>query len=432
MSVFVDVAVISILILINGFFALSELAIVSSRRERLEPMAMTGDTGAQAALEMTEDPTALLSTVQVGITLVGIVAGAFGGARLSAELAPYLAGLPGIGQYSQAISFVLVVSVITYFSVVIGELVPKRLALQNPERVASLVAPTMSVISRVAQPIVRVLALSTDGVLRLLGVDVSQTADPVTEEEIKLLIDQGAQAGVFDIAERDMVESIFRFGDRQLRSMMTPRTEIVWLDVNESSDQIRATIDESNHTQFPVCEDELDYVLGVVRSKDLLSHQWANDTIDLRLVLQPALILPETMMALRALERFKQEGAHMAILVDEFGGVEGLITLIDILEAIVGDIPTLDEMQEPPVVLREDGSLLVDGLISVDDLRAVLDVEALPDDDQYQTLGGFVIHMIGRLPHTGESFRWGGFQFEVIDMDGNRVDKVLVGRLEPT
>jgi putative hemolysin len=425
-TVLLDIGIILVLMLINGFFALSELAIISARRERLEPMAEAGNDGAKLALTMSDDPTALLSTVQVGITLVGILAGAFGGAALSSELAPFLVNIPLIGPYSETISFILVVTVITYLSVVIGELVPKRLALQNPERAAAFVAPPMAFISRLARPVVRLLALSTEGVLRLLGVEGRVTASPVTEEEIKLLVERGAQAGVFDAAESDMVDSIFRLGDRQLRSMMTPRTEVVWLDVNETAAEIRATVRDSNHTQFPVCEDELDYVLGIVRSKDLLSYQWENDQIDLHLVLQPALVLPETMLALRALERFKQEGAHMAILVDEFGGVEGVITLIDILEAIVGDIPTLDEMQAPPVVIRDDGSLLVDGLISVDDLRAVLDVEMLPDEDDYQTLGGFVIHRIGRLPRAGESFQWNGLRFEVVDMDGNRVDKVLI------
>ncbi|MEZ4517854.1 MAG: hemolysin family protein [Chloroflexota bacterium] len=264
-----DISIILVLTLINGFFALSELAIVSARRERLQPMAEDGNRGAQLALEMADDPTALLSTVQVGITLVGILAGAFGGARLSSLLAPVLE--PALGRYSQTVSFILVVTVITYLSVVIGELVPKRLALRNPERVAAFVAPVMSVISRIARPVVSILALSTDGVLRLLGVDSEEAASPVTEDEIKLLVEQGAQAGIFDVAERDMVEGIFRLGDRQMRSLMTPRTEIVWLDVNDSIEQIQATVRESNHTQFPVCKEELDYVLGVVRSKDLLS-----------------------------------------------------------------------------------------------------------------------------------------------------------------
>lgn len=428
---FLDIGIILLLMLINGFFALSELAIISARRERLEPMAEAGNDGAKLALTMSDDPTALLSTVQVGITLVGILAGAFGGAALSSELAPLLEGLPVVGRYSETISFVLVVSVITYLSVVIGELVPKRLALQNPERAAAFVAPPMAFLSRLAQPVVKLLAVSTEGILRLLGVDSRHTTSVVTEDEIRLLVEKGAQAGIFDSAESDMVDSIFRLGDRQLRSLMTPRTEVVWLDVADSPTAVRATIRESNHTQFPVCEDELDYVLGVVRSKDLLSHEWVDGQIDLREVLQPALVLPETMLALRALERFKQEGAHMAILVDEFGGVEGVVTLIDILEAIVGDIPTLDEMQEPPVVMRDDGSLLVDGLVSIDDLRVVLDVETLPDEEDYQTLGGFVIYMIGRLPRVGESFQWAGRRFEIVDMDGNRVDKVLIAALPP-
>lgn len=426
--ILIDFGIILALMLVNAFFAMSELAIVSARRERLQPMAEAGDAGARKAMELADDPTALLATVQVGITLVGILAGAFGGARISAAVAPLLAGVPIIGPYSQAISFVLVVSIITYLSVVIGELVPKRLALRNPERTAAVVAPPMALLSRLSRPIVLVLSRSTDSILRLLGKGGEVIGNEVTEDEIKLLVERGAESGVFESAERDMVERVFRLSDRQLRSMMTPRKEVDWLDINEPIEALRDIIRETNHTQFPVSDNDLDYVLGVVRSKDLMSDQWDHGAIDLRRILQPALILPETMLALRALEQFKQKGAHMAILVDEFGGVEGLVTLIDILEAIVGDIPTLDELQEPPVVRREDGSYLIEGLISIDDLHEVLDVDDLPDKGSYQTLGGFIVHMLGRLPRAGEVFRWDGMSFEVVDMDGHRVDKVLVTR----
>ncbi len=347
-----EISILIFLILLNGVFALSELAIVSSRRERLQMLVDEGNKGASIALAMAREPTALLSTVQVGITLIGILAGAFGGASLSDELALLIAPIPVIGAYARTISLAIVVGTITYFSVVLGELVPKRLALRDPERIAAMVARPMSLLSRIARPLVRLLTLSTAFFLRVLGVRETVSESMVSEEEIKVLIEQGALAGVFEEAERDMVESIFRFGDRQLRSIMTPRTEIVWLDINDSEEIVRETVSQSHHSRFPVCDDSIDRVLGIVEAKDLLSSSWSNEPFDLRAVMRAPVFLPETMPALRALERFKQTANQSALLVDEFGGIEGMVTLIDMMEAIVGDIPTLEEIAEPPVVRR--------------------------------------------------------------------------------
>lgn len=424
-----NILIILILILINAFFALSELAIVSARPERLQAMAITGRKGAAKALEMTRDPASLLSTVQVGITLVGILAGAFGGATISGELATVMATWPLVGPYSEVISLVLVVGLITYLSVVIGELVPKQLALQNPEAVAARVAAPMDLLSRVTRPIVALLTISTNAVLALFGIDSSARGNQVTEEEIRVLVQQGAEAGVFEEAESEMVESIFRFGDRQMRSLMTPRNEIVWLDVTNTATENRDIILESRHSQFPVANGELDKVLGTVRAKNMLARDWVETGSNLDDLMEQPIYLPETMLAINALERFKQEGAHMALIVDEFGGIEGLVTLIDILEAIVGDIPTEDEIADPPVTVREDGSLLIDGKITIDDLREALNAGDFPDDDDYQTLGGFIIYTLGRLPRAGDAFVWSRWRFEVVDMDGNRVDKVLVERV---
>ena len=428
-----EISILIILIMLNGVFALAELSIVSSRRERLQMLVDSGNKGAVIALEMSHDPTPLLSTVQVGITLIGILAGAFGGASLSAELAPLLAPLPLIGPYAAVISLALVVGAITFFSVVLGELVPKRLALRDPERVAASVARPMNALSRIARPIVRLLTLATAFFLRLLGVRDTVGASAVSEEEIKVLVQQGALAGVFEEAERDMVESIFRFGDRQLRSIMTPRTEIVWLDINDSAEVIRETVHRSHHSRFPVCDGTLDRVIGVAEAKDLLSSSWSDEPFDLRNVLRAPLFLPETMLALRALERFKQTGIQAVLLVDEFGGIEGMVTLIDMMEAIVGDIPTLEEIAEPPIVRREDGSWLVEGYLDTEELKELLEVDELPNEAEYQTLGGFVVMMLGRLPRAGDWLEWGSFRFEVVDMDGNRVDKVLIepGSLTP-
>jgi putative hemolysin len=423
-----EIGILAFLILLNGIFALAELAIVSARRERLQTLVDDGNKGAAIALRMSQEPTALLSTAQVGITLIGILAGAFGGATLTDELAQLIARAPALAEYSHTIALALVVGTITFFSVVLGELVPKRLALRNPETIAASVAGPMNLLAGIARPVVRLLTLATGFFLRVLGVTEDISESTVTEEEIKVLVEQGAQAGVFEEAERDMVESIFRFGDRQLRSLMTPRTEIVWLDINDPEAVIRETVTQSPHSRFPVCDGALDRVLGIVQAKDLLSRSWIDEPFDLRAILRPPLFLPETMVALRALERFKQTGIQVALLVDEFGGIEGVVTLIDMMEAIVGDIPTLQEIAEPPVVRREDGSYLVEGYLDVDDLKGLLDVTVLPDEGDFQTLGGFVISRAGRLPRVGDHFDWENHRFEVVDMDGNRVDKVLISR----
>lgn len=423
-----ELIILTLLILLNGLFALAELAIISARRERLQTMVDGGHGGAAVALRMSHAPTDLLSTVQVGITLIGILAGAFGGATLTAELAGWLAFAPVIGPYSQAVALIIVVGLITFFSVVIGELVPKRLALRNPERIAASVAKPMYALSRLARPVVRLLTLATELVLRLLGVRGESGAATVSEEEIRMLLEQGAQAGVFEEAERVMVDSIFRFGDRQLRSLMTPRTEIVWLDVDDSEARIRETVTGSRHSYFPVCDGSIDRVLGTVHAKDLLATNWAGGPPELRALLRPPLFLPETMLAMRALERFKQTGIQIALLVDEFGGIDGLVTLIDMMEAIVGDIPTLDEIAEPPIVTREDGSFLVEGYLDVDDLKALLALDELPGEGAFHTLGGFAVMRLGRLPRVGDAFEWGGYRFEVVDMDGNRIDKMLIAR----
>ena len=419
-----EIAVVLLLILVNGLFAMSEIAVVSARRVRLQQMAMRGSKGAQVALQMAVAPTRFLSTVQVGITLVGIFAGAYGGATMAAQLAESLASLPYVGRYANTLSLLIVVGAITYLSVVVGELVPKRIALQSAEAIAAMIARPMYLLSVLATPVVRLLSVSTEAVLLVLGMRES-TESEVSEEEIRILVEQGAQAGAIEEAERDMVESIFRLGDRPLKSLMTPRPEIVWLDLNAPEEQNREIAKVSNHSRFPVCDGDLDHVVGVVLAQDLLSQCLAEDRFDLSAMKAP-LFVPETMPALRALERFKESGMSMALLMDEFGGIEGLVTLIDILEAIVGDIPTPEEMVSPPIVKRDDGSWLVDGLLTVDEFRETFDVKPFPGEGTYHTLGGFIIYMLGEVPAAGQTVEWSGFRFEIMDMDGYRVDKVLV------
>lgn len=426
-SVMLEVSVVVLLILLNGIFAMSEIAVVSARKTRLRQWAEEGNAKARAALELANNPNQFLATIQIGITLVGILAGAFGGATIAKELTVILNDISWLAPYSHPLSLALVVGVIAYLSLIVGELVPKRLALNNPERLAMAIAAPMQVLSRVAYPAVHLLGLSTELLLRALGMRPS-TEPLVTEEEIRALIEQGTQAGMFEEAEQEMVERVFRLGDRRVSAVMTPRTEIVWLDREASGLEIRRTITESAHSRFLVADGSLDNVLGVVHAKDLLAHILGEQVVNLEATLQQPLYVPESMRALKVLELFKQSGTHIALVIDEYGGIQGLVTPNDILEAIVGDLPEAGEQVEPLAVQREDGSWLVDGMLPVDEFKDLFDLGELPGEDQgiYQTLAGFVVMQLGRIPAATDYFVWEGLKIEVVDMDGNRVDKVLV------
>lgn len=426
-SVMLEVSIVVLLILLNGIFAMSEIAVVSARKTRLRQWAEEGNAKARAALELANNPNQFLATIQIGITLVGILAGAFGGATIAKELTVILNDISWLAPYSHPLSLALVVVVIAYLSLIVGELVPKRLALNNPERLAMAIAAPMQVLSRVAYPAVHLLGLSTELLLRALGMRPS-TEPLVTEEEIRALIEQGTQAGMFEEAEQEMVERVFRLGDRRVSAVMTPRTEIVWLDREASALEIRRTITESAHSRFLVADGSLDNVLGVVHAKDLLAHILGEQVVNLEATLQQPLYVPESMRALKVLELFKQSGTHIALVIDEYGGIQGLVTPNDILEAIVGDLPEAGEQVEPLAVQREDGSWLVDGMLPVDEFKDLFDLGELPGEDQgiYQTLAGFVVMQLGRIPAATDYFVWEGLKIEVVDMDGNRVDKVLV------
>ncbi|MBF2003471.1 MAG: HlyC/CorC family transporter [Synechococcales cyanobacterium C42_A2020_086] len=423
-----EILIIVLLILANGAFAMSEMAVVSARRARLQELAEQGDRSALAALELANSPNRFLSTVQIGITLIGILAGAFGGATLANSLDHYLEQIPALSRSSDAIAFGIVVLLITYLSLIIGELVPKRLALRTPEKIAIAMAPLMRWIAIVAGPVVHLLSLSTEAVLRLLGVDSTSNEPLVTEEEIKVLVRQGAEAGMFEAAEQDMVERVFRLGDQRVTALMTPRLEVIWLDLNDPAEVNRRKMSESRHSRFPVCQDTLDNVLGVVHVTDVLSSSLSGQPIDLATLLRQPLFIPESTPALRVLELFKQSGTHIAIVVDEYGVIQGIVTLNDVMEVIIGDVPFADQPAEEDVIRREDGSWLLDGMLPIDEVKELLDVDEFPGEDRgsYQTLGGFVITQLGHIPKSSDYFEWQKFRFEVMDMDGNRVDKVLV------
>ncbi len=363
--------------------------------------------------------------MQIGITLVGILAGAFGGATIAEEIAARLSVIPFLAPYGDVIGVGIVVLGLTYFSLIIGELVPKRLALNNAERIASAIAAPMRVLSAIAAPVVRLLSVSTDVVIRVLGVKPS--AEPsITPEEIKILIEHGTESGVFEETEQDMIESVLRLDERRVGACMTPRTQIVWFDLEDSPEDIRRKIATSQHSRFPVIKDSLENVLGIVRAKDLLTQLLAGQPLDLKALLRPPLFIPESMSALKALELFKQKGTHLALIIDEYGGIHGIVTHNDILEDIAGNIPSTGEPAEPEATRREDGSWLLDGLLPIDKLKEIFDFEKLLDEENYRTVGGFVMSQVRSIPSVGQRFEWGKLCFEVVDMDGHRVDKVLV------
>lgn len=425
-----EVLLIVLLALFNGVLAMSEIALVSARKVRLRQRADAGDRGAQVALEVAASPGRFLSTVQVGITLVGIFAGAFGGATLAEKLAERVAQVPVLAPYSEGIGLGIVVLGITYLSLIVGELVPKQLALNAPEKIAALVARPLRLMSKASAPAVWLLDGSTKLILRLLGTRPSDEP-PVTEEELEHLLRLGTRAGVFEEGEQDIVARVIRLGERRVGELVTPRLSMVALDVAAPLEVSWAKIAASPHFYFPVYEGVPDRILGLVSVKDLWARLQAGEEPDLRTLLREPLYLPEGVSALRALERLRETGSHLALVLDEYGGIEGLVTLHDVLRAIVGEMSAPEE-DGMTAVQREDGSWLLDGLLSVSDVEKALALTAdqTGDLEDYQTLGGFVMGRMGRVPETGEHFEWNGFRFEVIDMDARRVDKVLVERVE--
>ncbi|MEH2272259.1 MAG: hemolysin family protein [Nostoc sp.] len=426
-SITFEILIILVLIIANGVFSMSEMAIVSARKVRLQQLANQGDVKAKAALKLAESPNHFLSTVQVGISLIGILTGAFGGATIANRLAIYVKRVPLLAPYSEPVSFGIVVLLITYFSLIVGELVPKRLALNNPERIASIVAIPMQALAAIASPVVFLLSASTDLILRLLGITAS-TEPQVTEEEIKILIEQGTEAGTFEEAEQDMVERVFRLGDRPVSYLMTPRPDIVWLDLDDTAEENRQKMVDSAYSRYPVCQGGLDNVLGVIPVTDLLARSFRGEALDLTVGLRQPVFVPESTRGLKVLELFKQTITHMALVVDEYGVIQGLVTLNDIMSEIVGDVPSTDGQDQPQAVQREDGSWLLDGMLPVEEFLELFGMEEWESEERgsYQTLGGFVITHLGRIPAAADYFEWQSMRIEVMDMDGNRVDKVLV------
>ena len=421
-----EIVLIAFLIILNGLFSMTEIAVVSARRIRLAGAAAEGSAGAERAIFLQENPDRFLSTVQIGITLVGILSGAIGGAMLSDEFSALVAQIPVLQPYADKIGFGIIIAIITFFSLVVGELVPKNLALNMPERIDTIFSRPMHIISIITAPAVWLLSRSTTLLLKVFG--ISEAADHgITEEELRAHIAHGAELGVLEKTEKDLIESVIRLDDQRIGSIMTSRTKIERIDLNDGLETQRRKLISAKHSHLPVCCGSLDDVIGIVRAGDILAQLLENGTIDVEGAMKEPLFVPETLTALELIGHFRKSDTHIALIVDEFGSVEGIVTMSDVMEAIVGEVE-MSELSERSVVVREDGSFLLSGSLSAAEFREILGMKAASAEERgaYETLGGFVLFRLEKVPTEADTFVWDNYIFEVVDMDGRRVDKVLV------
>lgn len=426
MSYLFEIGIVVFLLVLNGWFAMSEMAIVSSRRARLEALAEQGSAGARTALKLAEDPGRFLSSVQIGITLVGILAGAYSGATLAEPLGVWLLeqGLPD--GVADALSIAIVVGSITYFSLIVGELVPKQIALGNPEAVAALIARPMTIVALIASPVVAVLDLSSKLILSVLRLKDARGSS-VTEEEIRAIIAEGTKTGILEPEEKELMAGVMRFGDRSIRAIMTPRRDIVAIDLEWDPDRITEVLSSSSHSRYPVYRGGIDSIQGVVHAKDLLDGTLAGGRIDIETAVKPVEVVPDTAPALAVLDLLRKSPIHMVIVVDEYGSVEGIVTATNILSGIVGSLASDEDEESSAIVRRADGSWLVDADLPVDLVADKIGCKALDDPDRdYETLAGFILSVSKAIPTTGDVLAWQGWRFEIVDMDGRRIDKVLM------
>lgn len=429
-----DVMVIGLLLLLNGVFAMYEIALVSARKSRLEEQAQSGRLGAQTAISLLKEPEKVLSAIQVGITLVGIVSGAYGAMILADDVARWLENISIFAVHAGTVSVVLVVGLITYFSIIIGELVPKTIALNHAEAIAIALSPLMKVFSSVTYPVVWILSMSTRLVLKLFGVSVRKET-PVTEEELKMFLQKGSEHGVIEKEESEMINEIIRFGDKRANALMTPRVDVDWIDITQTEERIMAKVLASPHPRILVCEDDIDKIKGVVNIKDVLSYYINHRRLRLNDILFEPLYIPEQARALKVLEMFRSTKKHFGVVINEYGSMEGIITLHDLTENIMGDLPATYESGEPAAFRREDGSYLMDGAMMVEDVEDLLKTYSFFGNEDERpdinTLGGLAMYELNRIPKTGDKFVVAGYAFEIVDMDGNRVDKLLVKAVSP-
>ena len=431
MPVYANILIIAVLFYFNGIFAKYEIAMVSARKTRLQQRSDDGNRGAADALELLKDPNQqYLSTIQIMITMIDTLAGGIGGAMLANPLAEVLQKVSWLAPAADTVALIFVVVVITYFSIVLGELIPKRIAVSKPEDVVCQLSPAIRKLTRLMRPLTRLLSTSTNLGIKLFRID-TQAEPSITEDEIKVFIEQGRDIGLIEQTESDMFSGIFRLGDRRVDVLMTPRTDLEWIDIEDDQHTIISELMHSEYSRIPVGRGSLDDVLGMVNVKELIGIDLHSPNFHLTDYIREPMFVPENMQALKVFEQFRATGTHQALVIDEYGGVQGMVTLYDVLEAIVGEIPLDAEDQEQEVVQRADGSYLLDGMLPIDEIKELLDFDELPDEGRagYQTLSGFVMNQLGSIPRVGQTFTWDTYRFEVVDMDGRRVDKVLVMRL---
>ncbi|WP_345250339.1 hemolysin family protein [Nibrella saemangeumensis] len=425
-----EIAIILLLTILNGIFSMSEIALVSSRKSRLETAAKNGDKKAQSALDLANAPNRFLSTVQIGITLIGILLGIFSGDKITSDMQAYVAQIEPLAPYSRSIAVVLVLIILTYTSLVLGELVPKRIGLSNPEGIAKTMAAPMNLLSRLTSPFISLLGTSSDLLIKILRIKPNENA--VTEEEIKSLIQEGTTGGVIEEIEQEIVQNVFHLGDRKITSLMTNRQEIIYLDLDADPDENKQKILEYKHSVYPLCNDGVDEVVGLIYSKDLLGKDLDEELHQLNDFKRDVLYIPENNRAYQVLERFRERRQYVGIIVDEYGGVLGMVTLNDIVDALVGDISE-DDDTDYEIVEREDGSYLIDAQLPFDEFINYFDITISAQNRRdltgFDTLGGFALHILKDIPKAGETFMWQSYQFEIIDMDKSRIDKILVRKV---
>ncbi len=425
MSLIAAIGIITLLVLLNGFFAMSELAIVSARRARLRSLAESNNSGAQLVLDMGENPSSFLSIVQVGMTLNSVLVGAFSGATLSEQLGIYLNTIPQLYPHGEGVALFLIVSVVTYLNLVVGELVPKRIGLAYAEPIAIRVAYAMGIFATIAAPVVWLLTRSTNLLLRIMHLH-NPPDQKVTEEEIKDIIAEGTESGALKPVEKDMLEGVLRLADRSVRSIMTPRMDVVWLNIDDLPRDHKNIIRASGYSRFPVARGDMEEILGVIHAKDILNASFEGHSLSLKPVMRAPLIVPDTTPVLRLLDQFKQAGQHIAIVVDEYGSVEGIVSITDIIESITGGLPGRGQDATDKPVKRQDGSWLFDGMMPIDEVEALTGLKNMRGEGDFQTIAGFMLDRLRHVPVAGDHFQWEGAHFEVVDMDGRRVDKVIV------
>ncbi len=420
-----EVAVIIALIFCNGLLAMTEIAIVTSRKARLEEKAKQGSKNAKLALRLSLEPEKFLSAIQVGITLIGIVSGVYGGVALTEDLVPYVEQISFLKPIAQETAYFVIVGLITYFSLVIGELVPKTIALNNAENIAILFAPALNILTKIAYPVIQFLSISTKIFIKLFRIKENENP-PVTEEELKMLIEQGASFGSIEKKESELLKRIFKFGDRKANSIMTQRNDVVWIDINDTMENIKKKVFENDYSLYPVFDNSLDNVQGVITAKDF--YKQINDLSEIKSLIKEPLYVVDTFSAYHILEILKEHKNYNAVVIDEYGIFQGIITLRDIVENIIGDITKRDEVKKDNIIKRADGSFLVDGDTLLDDLAERIAIGIPEGDENYITLAGFIVHSIKKIPDTGEKFVIGNYTYEVVDMDGNRIDKLLISK----